>query len=81
MDKRLERIEKLLDDQNEHLASIDTTLAEQALDLKYHVKRTNKLEEMVLPLHNLRNEIKFVIRIVYFVSAIAAIVECIRAFK
>lgn len=49
-DKRLERIEKKIDDQNEHLGSIDLTLQAQHLSLVDHIERTNKLEVKVAPL-------------------------------
>lgn len=49
-DKRLERIEKKLDDSNEHLASIDVTLAMQHESLRVHIKRTNKLEDELKPI-------------------------------
>jgi hypothetical protein len=81
MDKRLERIEQKLDDQNEHLASIDATLQAQAIHLEHHIKRTDKLEDMVLPLNDLRKEIKFIIKVIYFISAVAAIIEAIRACR
>ncbi len=39
-DKRLTRIEEKLDDTNDHLSSIDVTLAEQSLILKEHQRRS-----------------------------------------
>ncbi len=48
-DKRLERIEKKIDDQNEHLSSIDLTLSEQHASLDEHIRRTNMLEEDLRP--------------------------------
>lgn len=50
-EKRLERIEKKLDDSNEHLASIDITLALQQRSLDYHIKRTNELQKIVLKIN------------------------------
>lgn len=41
---RLDKIESKLDEGRDHLASVDVTLAKQAADLEYHIKRTNLLE-------------------------------------
>ena len=48
-EKRLERIEKKIDDQNEHLSSIDLTLQSQHISLEEHMERTDKLEIKVAP--------------------------------
>lgn len=49
-DRRLERIEKKLDDSNEHLASIDVTLGAQHQSLVYHIKRSDMLEAKIVPI-------------------------------
>ncbi len=49
-ERRLERIEKKLDMQYEHLGSIDNTLQLQHLSLVTHIKRTEMLEEEVAPI-------------------------------
>lgn len=49
-DRRLERIEKKLDDQNDHLSSIDKTLVAQHESLKEHIKRTALLEADIKPI-------------------------------
>lgn len=49
-DRRLERIEKKLDDSNEHLASIDVTLAAQHASLKEHIARTEQIEKELQPI-------------------------------
>lgn len=58
--KQLERIEKKMDDQNEHLASIDVTLAQQHIS----IKRIALLEQ----------EIKPIKRHVYMVQGAAALI-------
>ena len=80
-DSTLDRIEKKLDDQNEHLGSIDVSIAEIKVDVAHHIKRTDDLQAEVTPLSDLRKEIKGVIKLIYLISAIAAIVEAIRLFK
>lgn len=62
--QRLDRIEKRLD-------SIDDNLAR-------HMKRSDALEAQVAPMLELRTEIKGVVKLIKFVSAIAAIAECFR---
>lgn len=49
-DKRLERIEKKLDDVATHLSSIDVTLGKQHISLKEHIKRTAILETEIAPI-------------------------------
>jgi len=63
-DRRLERIEKRLD-------SIDDNLAR-------HMKRSDSIEAQIAPMLELRTEIKGVIKLIKFASALAAIVECFR---
>ncbi len=43
-DRRLERIESKIDDQNDHLTSIDVTLGKQHISLDHHMRRTSILE-------------------------------------
>ncbi len=50
--KRLERIEKKIDDGNDHLASIDITLAEQHISLREHMRRTALIEQDLKPIKN-----------------------------
>lgn len=49
-DRRLERIEKKLDDQNEHLVSIDKTLIGQHEQLVIHIQGTKDLQKEIVPL-------------------------------
>lgn len=48
--RQLDRLETKIDDQNEHLNSIDVTLASQHSSLRYHIKRSDMLEASVIPL-------------------------------
>ncbi len=48
-DKRLERIEAKLDDLSDHLSNIDVTLAGQHVSLIEHIKRSDLLEEKMIP--------------------------------
>lgn len=49
-DKRLERMEKKLDDVADHLSSIDITLTAQHISLKDHMRRTALLEKEIAPI-------------------------------
>ncbi len=49
-DQRLSRIETKLDKASDHLSSIDVTLAAQHESLKQHIKRTDELQTIVLPI-------------------------------
>lgn len=49
--KRLERIEVKLDDTADHIGEIKVTLSAQRISLEEHIKRTNLLEDMILPIH------------------------------
>jgi hypothetical protein len=46
--KILDRLETKLDDQNEHLSSIDVTLGVQSVQLRQHIQRTNELQKIVV---------------------------------
>ena len=49
-DKRLERIEKKIDDTLEHMSNIDVTLAMQHVSLAEHIRRTELLENDIIPI-------------------------------
>jgi len=49
-DQRLSRIEAKIDDQHDHLSSIDVTLKGQAVQLEDHIARTNDLQVIVVAL-------------------------------
>lgn len=57
MEKKLDKIEQKLDKISEELAEINITLVEQNKDLKYHIHRTNLLEDHVKILENKLNPI------------------------
>lgn len=74
-DKRLERIEKKVDDISEHLSSIDVTLGAQHISLKEHVRRTNLLEQKLHPVEVHVNRVEGALKLITLAAAIAAIVE------
>lgn len=74
-DKRLERIESKLDDSNEHLASIDVTLAEQHVSIKEHMRRTNLLEIELKPIKAHVNRVEGALKLLALIATVAAIIE------
>lgn len=60
-----EKIFKHLDKIDEHLCNIDVTLAKQNVTLESHVKRTDTLEDKLIPEYNwsivMKNQIKNVL--------------------
>jgi hypothetical protein len=70
-----------LDKISSDISEINITLVKQQASLDVHIKRTDQLEDMVLPLNTLRTEVKGVVKLVYFLSALAALLEVVRLLK
>lgn len=80
-DKRLERIEAKIDDQNGHLSAIDATLAAQHESLKLHMKRSEMLEAAFLPVKSRVDMALGAIALLGLIGTIAVIIEAFRALK
>lgn len=76
-DKRLERIEMKIDDQAEHVASIDVTLRGQAVQLEQHIARTNDLQTIVI---SLNRKVTMVEGAMKFIGVLAIVAELLRVF-
>lgn len=63
-----------------NIAQMQVDIAEIKVDLKHHVKRTDQLQDMIQPLINLHKEVKGAVKLVYLLSALATIIEVVRAF-
>lgn len=50
-DKRLERVEIKLDDIADHIGEINVTLGSQRVSLDEHIRRTQILEEIIMPIN------------------------------
>lgn len=74
-DKRLERIEKKIDDSNEHLSSIDITLAEQHISLREHVRRTNLLEQEIRPIKVHVSRVEGALKLLAIMASLIALIE------
>lgn len=56
MDKRFNKLEEKLDKISVDLGEIKVVQAEQAADLKYHIKRTDQIENKLLPLVDIKTK-------------------------
>jgi hypothetical protein len=81
LEQRLIRLEAKIDDSNEHLASIDLTIALQHESLRLHMKRSDQLEEIVKTLKTKSDMTSGAIKMLGLVATILAILEAIRALK
>lgn len=77
-DKRLDRIETKLDDTNEKLGSIDSTLAAQHISLKEHMRRTAMLEKELKPIQKHVSMVQGALKLVSIIAMLAAIIEVLR---
>lgn len=75
--KRLERIEYKIDHQDEHLGSIDVTLAKQHESIDHHIARTDALQVIVIALNR---KITLAEGAIKLLGAAAVIAEIIRLF-
>lgn len=67
----LERLEDKLDKMIDSVASIDKTLAGQAIQLTEHVRRTNLLEGQVEVLKGLASKVRGVLMFLVFIVSTA----------
>lgn len=54
--KNVAKIDEKLDVVTEKLSQISIIQAEQATDLKYHIKRTDQIEDKLLPLVDIKHK-------------------------
>jgi hypothetical protein len=78
MKEQLDRIEGKLDKLERRLDTIDVTLAEQHVEIRYHIKRTDLLESKVEPITDHVVFIKILLRVV---AAIVLVGSALRLFK
>lgn len=76
--KRLERIEKKIDDTHDHLVSIDITLAEQHVSLRDHIRRTAILEREFAPIKRHVNRVEGALKLLAASTILIAIIEFIK---
>jgi hypothetical protein len=82
---RLDKIEGKLDEGRDRLSSVDVTLAKQASDLEYHIKRTDLLEAQVSRVADEVTPIKEHVQkfrgIVWFLVALAGVGSALATLK
>lgn len=64
----MDRLEGKIDTIQNHLGSIDVTLAKQSVILEEHVKRTNLLEKKIEPIESHVKLLKSIAKIISFVG-------------
>ena len=72
MDGRFDKLEEKLDKISENITDIKVVQAEQAKDLKYHIKRTTQIEEKLMPLHYLKVKVDAVFKVMGMVASFVA---------
>lgn len=72
MEKRFDKLEEKLDKISTDLADIKIVQAEQAKDLKYHIKRTNQIEDKLIPLVEVKNKLDGAFKVIGYVASFAA---------
>lgn len=77
-EKRLERIEAKIDDTNDHLASIDVTLAQQHISLREHIRRTAILEDEIKPIKRHVDMVSGALKLIGLMAALAAVYEGLK---
>lgn len=76
-DKRLERIESKIDTLTDKLAETNVILGKQHVSLDYHIKRTDLLEKIVLPIKTHVARVDGAIKLIAIVSAALTIAKLI----
>lgn len=76
-DKRLERIEDKVDSINDHVAKVQTTLAEQHISLKEHMRRTALLEAEIRPIKRHVNHVEGAMKLLAAAALLGALIEVV----
>lgn len=79
-DDRFDKIDIKLEKIDGRLCDIHTTQVEQAKDLKYHIERTDALQNIVTPLNQRYQQVIGAIKLLAFIVSSAAILEAIISF-
>lgn len=77
-DNRLNRIESKIDTVTDKVDTINQILAQQHESLKYHIKRTDLLEQQIAPLRRRDINITFMIQLIIYIAAILGAIEAYK---
>jgi hypothetical protein len=72
VDQRFDKLEQKLDKISEDLSQIKVVQAEQAKDLKYHIKRTTQIENKLLPLVVIKHKIDGALKAFGIITAVVS---------
>jgi len=82
---RLDKIEGKLDEGRDHLASVDVTLAKQASDLEYHIRRTDLLEsktdKIATEVTPIKDHVQMVRGVIWFLSAVVVALGAVATIR
>lgn len=76
----VERLEDKIDRIASHLGAIDVTLAAQHETLKEHIKRSENLEKIVMPMKDKFSQLDGIMHAVCLAGVFAAIIEGFVSF-
>lgn len=79
--KALEKIEANQDEHKELLSSLDKTVAKQEVNIADHIRRTQLLEQEVLPIKAHIEQVRGVGKFIVFISVVVGIVTAILALN
>lgn len=71
MEKRFDKLEEKLDKIGQDIVDIKVVQAEQAKDLKYHIKRTDQIEDQLIPLVTAKNKLDGAFKIIGMIASFA----------
>lgn len=73
-EKRFDKLEEKLDKISDDLAEIKVTQAEQAKDLKYHIKRTDQIEYKLIPLVVTKHKMDGAFKVIGIIASVATFI-------
>ena len=71
--KKFDKIEEKLDKISEHLSDIDKTLVRNTSSLDEHIRRTNLLEEKMLPVEKHVTQVNGALKLIGVISLLLSI--------
>ena len=77
MDARFDKLDKKLDKISEDISEIKITQAEQAKDLRYHIKRTTQIENSLLPIVQAKHKLDGAFKVIGIIASIAGFVVAV----
>ena len=80
MDKRFDKLEEKLDKIADDISDMKVVQASQAVDLKYHIKRTDQIENSLVPLMEKKLQLDGIFKLMGMVgSGLGLLIGAIKA--